>query len=732
MGQVKKLLIIIGKPVYWLIILLIFLIDYISSAFLKLGRGLQKLFLFIGRSVISLFGFITKKQTVLILLIIGIGAGLGLMGLSLFHDLPSPNHLITRPSPLTTKIYDRNGELLYKIYRNENRTLIPLNELPDYLIEATLAIEDKEFYNHNGLSVKGIIRAIRHNLFKPQETRMGGSTITQQLVKNALLTPKKTWRRKIREASLALLVETKFSKDEILQMYFNEVPYGGTAYGIEEAAQKYFQKSATELSLSESALLTGLTRAPSEYSPFGAYPEKAKQRQKQVIQEMLKAGYLTPAEAEQAINKKLHFAPQGNGIKAPHFVFYIKNLLAEKYGQAVVEQGGLEVTTSLDWSIQQKAKQILDRELSKLTRLRVGNGAVLVTNPKNGEILAMVGSRDYWDFKNDGNVNVTLRPRQPGSAIKPVNYAVALQMGYTPATILSDTPITYRLPDRKPYSPKNYDGQFHGRLPLRVAFASSLNVPAVKVLSSYGVNKMAKMGQELGITTWNDPSRFGLSLTLGAVEVKMIDLAQVYSTFANYGKKVNINPILEIKDQKGGILYTNPCSKNNTCPYEKVLDPGIAFLINDILSDNQARTLAFGHNSLLKIPNQQIAVKTGTSNDLRDNWCIGYTSEILVGTWVGNNDNSPMSQVASGVTGATPVWHYLTTELLTEKAKHTWSKPDNVIKQKICRTTGTLPCNNCPHLVDEYFLAGSQPDKHCYFQTAEKEPSSLLPANKSP
>ncbi len=711
MGQVKRLLIIIGRPVYWLIILVLFFFDHLFKALLSLGRGVEK--------------------TVLILIIIGIIAGLGLIGLSLFHDLPSPNQLITHQSPLTTKIYDQNGELLYKIYRNENRTLVPLENLPDHLIKATLAIEDKEFYNHKGLSVKGIIRAVSHNLFKPQKTKIGGSTLTQQLVKNALLGTQKTWRRKIREALLALLVEARFSKEEILQMYFNEVPYGGTAYGIEEAAQKYFQKSATDLNLSESALLAGLTRAPSKYSPFGAYPEKAKQRQKLVIREMLKAGYLSPERAEQAISQKLRFAPQGNGIKAPHFVFYIKDILAGKYGQALVEQGGLEVTTSLDWTLQQKAEQILDQELNKISQLKVSNGAVLITNPQNGEILAMVGSKDYWDFKNDGNVNVTLRPRQPGSAIKPVNYAVALQIGYNPATIISDTPITYQLPGQKAYSPQNYDGQFHGRLPLRTAFASSLNVPAVKILSSYGADKMAKMGQELGITTWDDPSRYGLSLTLGGMEVKMIDLAQVYSTFANYGEKININPILKIKDQYGKLLYTNPCLENN-CPSQQILNPGIAFLINDILSDDLARNLAFGSNSLLKIPNHQVTVKTGTSNNLRDNWCIGYTSEVLVGAWVGNNDNTPMSQVASGITGATPIWHKLMTELLAEKEKQTWLKPDNVVEINICQSTGTLPCENCPQTVKEYFLAGSQPEEHCHFETAKNKPSPLLPASRSP
>ncbi len=732
MGQVKKFLIFIGKPVYWLIVLVIFVITHLLSVLSGIGRTIQKLLSEISRLFLKTAAIFKQRKFVRLIIIIGILAGLGLFGLSLFYNLPSPNQLITRSSPLTTKIYDRNGILLYKIYRDENRTLVPLEKLPDHVINATLAIEDKDFYNHRGLSGRGIIRAVYYNFLNPQKNKIGGSTITQQLVKNTLLSPQKTWRRKLREALLALLVEVHFSKEEILQMYFNEIPYGGTAYGIEAAAQKYFQKSATELTLPESALLAGLPKSPSQYSPFGAYPEKAKGRQKQVIQEMVKAEYLSSDQAEQAVNQKLRLAPRGDKIHAPHFVFYIKDLLAEKYGHAVVEQGGLEVITSLDLSIQKKAEQTLKQELDKLTGLGVDNGAVLVTDPGQGEILAMVGSKNYWDLKSDGNVNVTLRPRQPGSAIKPVNYAVALQIGYTPATILSDTPITYQLPGQRPYTPRNYSGQFYGRLPLRVAFAASLNVPAVKVLSSYGPEKMVEMGQDLGITTWNNPDRFGLALTLGGGEVKMIDLAQVYSVFANSGEKIEINPFLEIKNQHGRTLYVNPCLENNNCPSQKVLDPGTAFLINDILSDDQARTLTFGSQSLLEIPNHQVAVKTGTSNNLRDNWCIGYTPEILVSVWVGNNDNSPMSRVASGMTGASPVWHNLITTLLSDKDRQKWEKPDNVVEEQICQTTATLPCENCPQITNEYFLAGSQPTESCFFEETNSEVNSLLPANKYP
>jgi len=675
----------------------------------KRGRPKKKISNF--KFLIS--NFLNEKKLALILVIIGLALIVLGLAIEVFSELPSPNHLIQRTPSLTTKIYDRNDILLYKIYRNQNRTLVPLEKIPQHFIEATLAIEDKEFYSHNGLSWRGILRALKHNLLHPNDPPIGGSTITQQLVKNTLLSPERTWRRKLREAILALLVELKFSKDEILQMYFNEVPYGGTAYGAEEAAQKYFGKHVWQINPAEAALLAGLTRAPTKYSPFGAYPELAKRRQAQVVQEMVKAGYISPPEAAKIIATPLRFAPQRESIKAPHFVFYLKDLLVERYGRQLIEEGGLEVTTSLDWRVQQLAERVVREELDKITHLNIKNGATLIINPKTGEILAMVGSKNYFDFDNDGNVNVVLRPRQPGSAIKPVNYAVALGLGYTAATIIPDTSITYRIPGQPPYSPRNYDGQFHGNVSLRVALGSSLNVPAVKVLSSYGIKRMIKMGQKLGITTWNDPSRFGLSLTLGGGEVKMIDLAQVYSVLANLGKKVPINPIIKIKDAKGKTIYQNPCATDSSCPAFSVLNPGIAFILTDILADNSARSLAFGPNSLLKIPGYKVAVKTGTTNNLRDNWCIGYTPSLLTAVWVGNNDNSPMSYVASGITGATPIWHRIMKALLKERPKEDWPQPKNVVKINICRTTGTLPCLHCPQISQEYFLKGTEPKHRC-------------------
>ncbi|MHA1544413.1 MAG: transglycosylase domain-containing protein, partial [Alphaproteobacteria bacterium] len=610
----------------------------------------------------------------------------------LFKDLPSPNKLITRKQIVSTKIYDRHGQLLYKIYRNQNRSLVKLEEIPLSLIQATIAIEDAEFYHHRGFSLKGIFRAFFKNL--KGDKLYGGSTITQQLVKNALLSPERTWRRKIRELLLALGTEILFSKDEILQMYLNEVGYGGAAYGVEEAAQKYFGKSVRDLNLAESALLAGLPASPTTYSPFGTHPEKAKERQALVLRRMVEEKFITPQQAEQARAQELHFVPQRTDINAPHFVMYVKELLVKKYGQQMVEEGGLEVKTSLDLEIQKMAQKIVSREIKKLAPLRVSNGAALVTNPQTGEILAMVGSRDYFDLKNDGNVNVTLRPRQPGSAIKPITYSLALENGFTAASLLSDTPVTYRLPGQKPYSPRNYDGRFHGQIPLRVALASSYNVPAVKILAALGVEKMIQRGQAMGITTWDDPARFGLSLTLGGGEVKMTDLAVVYGTLANLGRRVDLNPILEVKNYRGEILETK---ETDQPPAGKpVLSPAIAYLLTDILADNRARTPTFGPRSVLNIPGHpHVAVKTGTTQNLRDNWTIGYTPDYLVAVWVGNNDNTPMSYVASGITGASPIWQQIMTNLLRDVPDKEFPRPENLRRVEICPSTGTLPCEGC-------------------------------------
>jgi len=638
------------------------------------------------------------------------GLVLLILGLSFYFyilkDLPDPKVLKTKDQILTTKIYDRHGELLYKIYNQENRSLVKLGELPQHFIQATLAAEDADFYSHNGFSWRGILRSL--NKIITQRQIQGGSTITQQLVKNALLSSEKTLQRKLKEVLLSMLVELSFSKDEILQMYFNEIPYGGMAYGAEEAAQTYFNKSIREVNLAEAALLAGLPAAPTRYSPFGAHPELAQTRKNFVINRLLEEKYISPLEAEKIKSDPISLATPHNHIQAPHFVMYVKDLLAKKYGTRQVEQGGLQVTTSLDLNQQLAVETIVQQELDKVKALNINNGAALVTRPETGEILAMVGSKNYWDTANDGNVNVTLSLRQPGSSIKPVNYVVALENGYTPATVLADTPITYNFPGSPPYSPRNYDNRFHGHISLRNALANSYNVPAVKVLYSYGIAKMIAKGQAMGISTWTQPDRYGLALTLGGAEVKMVDMAVAYGTLANLGLRIDLHPILEVKNAQGKVLEKSPFSLQN----EKVISPQIAYLITDILSDNQARAAAFGFNSQLNIPNHQVAVKTGTSNNKRDNWTLGYTQDYVVSVWVGNNDNTPMSQVASGVSGASPIWNQIMTQLLAGQPPHHFVKPGNLIEVKVCSFNGLLPCEGCPSKT-ELFTPGTEPKVHC-------------------
>jgi penicillin-binding protein 1C len=623
----------------------------------------------------------------------------------ILRGLPSPKGLDARAPQVSTKIYDRNGNLLYKIYKDQNRSIIALTRVPIHVRLATLAAEDAEFYSHPGFSIRGIFRAVVQDL--QTGSVQGGSTITQQLVKNTLLTPEKTITRKIKELILSVEVEANYTKDQILEMYLNEVSYGGTAYGIESASESYFGKDVGSLDLAEAALLAGLPKSPTTFSPFGPSSDLALQRQKEVLHLMRINKFITTEQEQAAADEKLTFIPNKTEIKAPHFVMYIRQLLVDKYGEDMVEKGGLEVTTSLDLPIQVTAEQVVQTEVEKLRGLNVGNGAALVVNPQTGEILAMVGSKNYFDIAQDGNVNVTTSVRQPGSSIKVVNYAYALANGYTPATIIDDSPITYVTPGTTAYSPVNYDGQFKGMIPLRSALAQSRNVPAVKVLASYGVSKMVTQGQKMGITTWTDPTNYGLSLTLGGGAITALDLSKVYSTVANYGKRPDLLLILSVKNYKGRVLEKNiPVTTD-------VIDPRVAFILTDILKDNTARAPEFGFNSYLVIKNHpEVAVKTGTSNDLRDNWTAGYNQNYLAVTWVGNNDNSPMSRIASGVTGASPIWNKIMTAILSDKPSIDWKVPDGVSKVNICSITGTLPCDNCPTR-QEWFLDEAKPTKYC-------------------
>ena len=609
-----------------------------------------------------------------------------------FQSLPNPVQISQREIPQTTKIYDRNKNLLYQIYVNQNRTVVPLAEIPKDLVNATIAIEDKDFYKNPGFDVQAIIRAAIADLSgRPIQ---GGSTITQQLVKSTLLTPEVSITRKIKEIILAFWTEQIYNKDQILEMYFNQVSYGGTAWGVEAAAEVYFGKEVKDLDLAQSAFLAGMTQSPTTYSPYGEHPDLWKERQKEVLQKMYQFNDITKLQEEQAALENLTFQPPQTPIQAPHFVMYVKDLLIQKYGLPLVEKGGLSIITTLDLKTQQMAQDVVTKEVQNDAYLNLTNGAALVTNPKNGDILAMVGSKDY-DDPNGGNVNLTTALRQPGSSIKVVTYSSALANGFTAATILDDTPITYTSPGAPPYSPVNYDGAFHGRIPLRLALANSFNVPAVKTLQKIGIPQMVAEAKEMGITTWDEPGKYGLAITLGAAEVRMTDMAVVYGTLANEGEKVNLDPILKITDPNGNILYQKQEDQG-----QKVLDPGIAYIMSNILADNNARSWEFGANSPLQISGHTVSVKTGTSDNKRDNWTFGFTPSILVSVWVGNNDNTPMNPVlASGITGAAPIWHNIMQNLLDGSKDEQMTMPSDII-QKSCHGKDELFVKGTENLVD--------------------------------
>ena len=589
------------------------------------------------------------------------------------RNLPSPERLSESNGPLTTEIYDRNGKLLYRLYEGKNRSLITLKEIPTDLVHATIAIEDKHFYSHPGIDVAGIARASL-DYMREGEIQGGGSTITQQLIKNTLLTPEQTIKRKLKEIILAFWAERIFTKDEILQMYFNEVAYGGPAWGISAASQTYFSKDPKDLTLAESAYLAGLPASPTSYSPYGVYPELGKMRQQQVLRRMVEDGFITEEQASAALQQELKINPPIAQINAPHFVMYVRQVLSQKYGERMVSQGGLKVYTTLDLDIQKMAEETVAAEVAKLGSLNVTNGAAMVTDAQTGHIIAMVGSKDYFD-PNGGNFNVTVALRQPGSSIKPITYATAFKQGFTPGNLLLDAPITFRNAWES-YTPVNYDGKFHGPVTIRTSLGSSYNIPAVKMLSIVGIPDMIQTSKDLGINSFDKPERYGLSLTLGGGEVKMIEMMSVYGTFSQSGIRFDSEPIMKVLDPQNVVLEDNSKPEG-----VRVLPAENAYMISDIMSDNKARTPAFGSNSLLNIPGHIVAVKTGTTDNKRDNWTFGYTPEFVVGVWVGNNNNVPMNpQLTSGVTGAAPIWNKIMTNVLKDRQNIAFSKPSTVIE----------------------------------------------------
>lgn len=652
---------------------------------------------------------------------IGLIAVIGVV-IYFFTQIPSPDELVSRDVAASTKIYDRNGELLYDIFQNQNRTPVKFEDIPDVMKKATIAIEDKDFYKHQGFDVTGILRSgwlfIIHRRIEG-----GGSTLTQQLVKNALLTSDQSIIRKIKELIIAIQVERTYDKNKILEMYLNEIPYGGTAYGIEAAANLYFGKHAKDLTLAESSLLAGLPQRPSVYSPYGTNPELAKVRQAEVLRRMVEDKYITSNQAEAAKQEVLTYRTGQNeqGFKAPHFVLYVKAKLIEQYGDKLVEQGGLRVTTTLDYKLQEEVEKIVKTEVEKLKSAKAGNAAAVVMDPKTGQILAMAGSKDYFanpepegciEGKNcvfEGNVNVALRERQPGSSTKPITYSVGLQKGYTAAFTLMDVKTEFPGGAESPtYTPVNYDGQFHGPTEVRYALANSFNIPAVKMLALVGVKNTLDLGYRMGLSTW-EPSQknvdsVGLSLTLGGREVRLLDLTSAFGVFANQGRKQEAISILKVTDEKGKDLFDYRESGG-----VKVLDDGIAYIISNILSDNNARAAAFGTNSVLNVPGKTVSVKTGTTDQKRDNWTIGFTPSVVAGVWVGNNDNTVMdARIASGVTGASPIWQKIMIAALKGKPDEKPQQPDSVVQIDVDGLMGGKPKEGGP-VRKEFFVKGTEP-----------------------
>lgn len=619
-------------------------------------------------------------------------------------DLPNPDRLKEREVIQSTRIYDRTGEiLLYDIHNLKKRSLVELDEIPAYIQWAAIAAEDENFWHHHGFDVKGIIRAFWANL-KEKKITQGGSTITQQLVKNAILTPDRTLTRKIKEVILSIEIERKFSKNEILQMYLNEIPYGSNIYGIEAASQSFFNKPSYDLTLSEAALLSALPKAPSWYSPYGIHTKELYSRHMGILSQMLNLGYISKEDYESALEQELKFASP-NPIKAPHFVMFVRELLIEKFGERVVEEGGLRVITSIDMELQQLAEDIIKEESAKnLSQYGAKNASLVAINPNTGEILAMIGSRDYFDLENDGNVNVATRLRQPGSSIKPFVYATAFKKGYTPNTMVFDLETNFETREEEEYIPQNYDNKFRGPVTFRQGIAMSLNLPSVKVLYLAGVKDSTETAKDMGITTLTDPNRYGLSLVLGGGEVKLLEETSAYGVFATEGIRFPYESILKISNSQGEALEEfKPKGK-------RVLEENIARIVTDVLSDNEARTPMFGANSNLYLGARPAAAKTGTTSEYRDGWTLGYTPQLVVGVWVGNNDNTPMKNKASGGRVAAPIWNRFMKEALEGKEILEFNEPIEIeeepIKQikkvKIDKITGKLATDlTPPHLVEE-------------------------------
>ena len=658
------------------------------------------------------------------------------------RDLPTPGKLLNAQEQQSTRIYDRNGILLYSVYKDQNRIYVKIPDIPKDLQHATISIEDKNFYQNGGFSPISYLRVFRDILFKGQVT--GGSSITQQLVRNTLISNERTLPRKIKELMLAIQVNQKYSKDQILEMYLNDVSYGGANVGVEAASETYFGKHAKELDVAQSAFLAGLPQGPTLYNPFNGHKYYLA-RSQDVLNSMVNNGYISQKQADSSYKEvtQMTFNDKDATIKAPWFVMYVKQLLASQFGDQLVENGGLQVTTTLDYPIEKQAEEIVKNEIENdLKGYHVGNGAAIVADPKTGEILSMVGNKDYFDTASDGNYNDAVAKRQPGSSLKPIMYATAFEKGYTPASVLMDVKTDFPTgnTDIPTYTPVNYDGKDHGPQQIRFALANSLNIPAVKMLARVGLKDVMQNAYNMGIQNWQPTSsnmaNVGLSLVLGGRETTLLNEVTAYSVFADKGLRHDPVFILKVTDSSGNIVFQNHPSAGT-----QVMPPEITFLISHILLDNNARAMDFGLNSWLYLPSHpSVSVKTGTTDDKKDNWTMGYTPSYAVGVWVGNNDNTPMNQaISSGITGASPIWNKIMAFILKGKPDEVPQKPDNVVALQVDSLFGGLPFNNQPTR-SEYFIKGTEPtavspyykkkDEKVYYVLREDDPVSTDGQNR--
>jgi len=649
---------------------------------------------------------------VLAVLILLLGTVVLVVGyMSIARDLPSPDDLMARSATFkSTKIYDRTGVLLYEVMdpTGGRRTMVSIEDIPQTLIWATVATEDATFFRNPGFDPFAIARALYYNLSEG-EIVSGASGITQQLAKNFYLTREQTLSRKIKEAVLAAEITRRYSKDQILEIYLNEIYYGNLAYGIGAAAETYFGKQVQDLTLAEAALLAGLPQSPVLWDPY-LHPEAALSRRSVVLDLMVREGYITAETADRARAEPLNLRPQAYEIKAPHFVMYVRQLLEQQYGTGLY-RSGLQVYTTLDLTMQTAAEKAAREHIATLKAQDATNAAVLAMDPQSGEILAMLGSVDFFDETIAGQVNVALQPRQPGSTIKPVVYVAAFERGWNPATMVMDVRTEYPNGDKPPYVPVNYDRKEHGPVSVRQALACSYNIPAVQTLYELGLPAALEMAQRLGIRSLNRTD-YGLSLVLGGGEVTLLEMVGAYAAFANQGLLVSPQPILRVADYNGTVLF----DRNNQPRHaERVLDARQAYLITDILSDNEARTPAYGAQNALVL-SRPAAAKTGTTDDYRDSWVIGYTPDLVAGVWVGNSDGSPMESV-TGVRGAGPIWHNFMETALAERPVRDFEMPPGIVSVPVCPISGHPRTEDCPPARTDLFLEEAVPSESCPVHT---------------